>query len=76
MFIDYERTRLCTPSGVRCLAAAIAKALALVIRTHRTPNGVREPLFVIGAINIALLTECKHRLPLFGSLKLCQKTRS
>jgi len=25
---------------------------------HRTPNGVRETLFLAGAINIALLTEC------------------
>jgi len=37
---------------------SMPKVLELVIYRHRTPNGAHDPLFVRGAINIALLTEC------------------
>jgi|GEM_PF-1881045 len=66
MFIDHEGKWLCTPLGVRCLAAA------LVIHRHRTPNGVREPLFVLRAINIALLTECGASTTPSWALKLAR----
>jgi len=59
MSIDRERKRLCTPLGVRCLAPALPRFSLLWIDRHRTPAGVREPLFVSGAINIALLPECR-----------------
>src|SRR6201988_82305 len=58
MFIDHERTKITHSVRSAMFGRSITNALALVIHRHRTPKGVREPLFVGGAIDIALLTEC------------------
>jgi hypothetical protein len=56
MFIDNERRKRRTPLGDSAMfRRSITKALALVIHKHCTPDGVRETLFIGGAIDIALL---------------------